>query len=249
MDKKLPKQSIIMFDLDGTLAVSKSPITSQMANVLQKLLENKKVAIISGGAWPQFEKQTINHLSQDCNFKNLIIMPTSGASLFLFENKWQKIYEEKFTKEESEKIILNLKEVIDIYFEKTQDVYGEQIEDRGSQITFSALGQIAPIEEKSKYDPDQKKRLEMVFELKKRLPEFGIRIGGTTSIDITKGGDGKAGGIKKLAEYLKIPLSDIFYIGDAIFEGGNDYAAVELGLDYLKVKDESETLRILNTWL
>lgn len=37
-----------------------------------------------------------------------------------------------------------------------------------------------------------------------------------------------------MEKYLEVPLSDMLFIGDAIFSGGNDYAAVEVGIDYEK---------------
>jgi hydroxymethylpyrimidine pyrophosphatase-like HAD family hydrolase len=47
-------KSLIVFDLDGTLAESKSAIDAEMATLLTALLAVVKVAIISGGALPQF---------------------------------------------------------------------------------------------------------------------------------------------------------------------------------------------------
>ena len=48
---------LIAFDLDGTLAESKRPLSEDMAAILARLLAITDVAVISGGDWPQFEKQ------------------------------------------------------------------------------------------------------------------------------------------------------------------------------------------------
>ena len=56
---------LVIFDLDGTLAESKQPITSEMAHLLARLLEHKKVAVISGGALPQFLSQIVAQLPRD----------------------------------------------------------------------------------------------------------------------------------------------------------------------------------------
>ena len=124
---------------------------------------------------------------------------------------------------------------------------GEQIEDRGSQITFSAFGQKAPLEEKNKWDPDFSKRKKIKAILDTLIPEFSVRIGGSTSIDSTKPGIDKAYGIRKLRDLLGISLKEMIYIGDALYVGGNDYPAKEAGVDCISVKDPNETKRVIPT--
>jgi hypothetical protein len=126
-------------------------------------------------------------------------------------------------------------------------LWGEQIEDRGSQITFSALGQHAPLEEKDKWDPDIGKRKKIKAVLDGLIPEFSVRIGGSTSIDITKPGIDKAYGIRKLRDLLSISLEEMIYIGDALYVGGNDYPAKEVGVDCIPVKDPEDTKRVIQT--
>ena len=66
-----------------------------------------------------------------------------------YEEDWKKIYSEDFTAAEKEKIIGSLNKAIEQSGFKAGKVWGEVIEDRGSQITFSALGQEAPLNEKA----------------------------------------------------------------------------------------------------
>jgi phosphomannomutase len=140
-------KKLIVFDLDGTLAESKSAIDTEMAALLQDLLGIVKVAVISGGDWPQFEKQLLSNLSQDERLINLSLLPTCGTKFFQYAGNWKKLYSEDFTADEKEKIVGSLKKAIEAVGFKAEKVWGEQIEDRGSQITFSALGQQAPLEE------------------------------------------------------------------------------------------------------
>jgi HAD superfamily hydrolase (TIGR01484 family) len=128
---------------------------------------------------------------------------------------------------------------------KAERVWGEPIEDRGSQITFSALGQQAPLEEKKKWDPDFTKRKKIKADLEKFIPEFSVRLGGTTSVDVTKPGIDKAYGIKKLRDMLGITIKEMIFIGDALFPGGNDYPAKEAGVVSIQVKDPEETKRLI----
>ena len=125
--------------------------------------------------------------------------------------------------------------------------WGEQIDDRDSQITFSALGQHAPLDAKKAWDPDRKKRVKLEQLIRKAIPEFSVNIGGTTSIDITREGIDKAYGIRKLRDRLKIPVSDMLFVGDALYEGGNDYPARASGAECIQVRDPEETKKIIAT--
>jgi HAD superfamily hydrolase (TIGR01484 family) len=133
---------------------------------------------------------------------------------------------------------------VDFNIEKA---WGETIEDRGSQITYSALGQRAPIEEKEKWDPDFTKRKKMKILLDKLIPGFSISLGGTTSVDITKPGIDKAYGIMKLRDTFNIEIEEMIFIGDAIFPGGNDYPPKEAGVASIKIKGPEESKRVIET--
>jgi HAD superfamily hydrolase (TIGR01484 family) len=132
---------------------------------------------------------------------------------------------------------------------KPQKIYGQLIEDRGSQITFSALGQNAPIEMKLSWDPTREKREKIAEILRQRNPEFDVRIGGATSIDINKRGINKGYGIRRLEQFLNIGPDDILFVGDALFYGGNDYPAKATGIDCIEVKGPEETKQLIKGWL
>ncbi len=240
-------KKLIIFDLDGTLAKSKSAIDEEMAELLKNLLDVALVSIISGGDWPQFQKQVLSHLPKRTILKNLTILPTCGTKFYQYKKDWDELYEENFTDEERKKILDSLHTAIEGAHLNIKKTWGEQIEDRGSQITFSALGQQAPLEEKKDWDNDFTKRRKIVEPLKKSLKGFSIGMGGTTSIDIVKPGIDKAYGINKLKEILNIKIPEMLFIGDALFEGGNDYPARKSGADCIQVRDPEETKRIIET--
>ncbi|HUH18193.1 HAD-IIB family hydrolase [Albibacterium sp.] len=238
-------KKLIIFDLDGTLAKSKLSIDEEMAVLLKGLLKILKVSVISGGDWAQFQKQVVEKLPKDSNLKNLTILPTCGTKFYGYENEWKKLYADDLTKDEKAKIFSSLKQALaqsNLIIKKT---WGEQIEDRESQITFSALGQHAPLEEKTIWDPNFVKREKIKEILDTLIPEFSVRLGGTTSIDITKPGIDKSYGIKKLLDILKIDLSEMIFIGDAIFPGGNDYPAKEMGVTSIHIANPTETKRAI----
>ncbi|OYW73928.1 MAG: HAD family hydrolase [Verrucomicrobia bacterium 12-59-8] len=242
-------KKLIVFDLDGTLAVSKSPLDAEMAGLLGTLLDTVKVAVISGGAWSQFEAQVLANLPDDAPLKSLSLLPTCGTKFYQFDTGWNLLYAENFSEGEKEKILRSLHQVMDDTGFKPEKTWGEIIEDRGSQITFSALGQHAPIEAKEKWDPDFAKRKKMKGHLDQLIPEFSVRLGGTTSIDITKPGIDKAYGIRKLRDTLGIAIDEMIFIGDALFPGGNDYPAKEAGALSIQVRDPEETKRVVETIL
>ena len=238
-------KKLIVFDLDGTLAESKSSFDAEMATLLGVLLGIMKVAVISGGNWPQFEKQVLANLPNDERLKNLSLLPTCGTKFYRYDSGWKILYSEDFTASEKEKIIHSLKQVMVASNFAAHQTWGEVIEDRGSQITFSALGQQAPIEEKKKWDADFSKRQRMKSLLDKLIPEFSVRLGGTTSVDVTKPGIDKAYGIGKLRETLGITIQEMIFIGDALFPGGNDYPAKEAGVVSIQVRDPNESKRVI----
>jgi HAD superfamily hydrolase (TIGR01484 family) len=238
-------KKLIVFDLDGTLAASKSPLDAEMASLLHDLLGVAKVAIISGGAWLQFEKQVLSNLPQDDLLTKLSILPTCGTQFFQFAGAWKKLYAEDFTANEKAKIVSSLNKAVQAAGFAVKKTWGETIEDRGSQITYSSLGQQAPLEEKVKWDADFAKRKKIKAILDTLIPEFSVRLGGATSIDVTKPGIDKAYGIRKLRDVLHISTQEMIYVGDALFPGGNDYPAEQAGVISIPVKCPAETKRVI----
>jgi HAD superfamily hydrolase (TIGR01484 family) len=239
-------KKLIIFDLDGTLAQSKAALDDEMSGLFSRLLTVAQVSVISGGDWPQFEKQVLAHLPAEQELARLSILPTCGTKYYQYKDQqWVKLYSEDFTDDEKKKIIDNLQAAVNESGTKPEQTWGEQIEDRGSQVTFSALGQQAPLDAKKGWDPDFAKRKKIKERLDQTLPEFSVQMGGATSIDITKPGIDKAYGIHKLESVLHIKIDEMIFIGDALFEGGNDHPARSTGVDCIEVKDPEQTKRVI----
>jgi phosphomannomutase len=235
--------ALVAFDLDGTLAESKQALKDTMGEALADLLDVAHVAVISGGDWPQFKKQIVDQLPERANLSKLWLMPTTGTKLYTFTTgDWQPVYAELFRDDEKKTILEAFDASLEATGFKPEKTWGKRIEDRGSQITFSALGQEAPVAEKEHWDPDFAKRKVIQADLRTRLPDLSINMGGATSIDITQKGVDKAYGLKRLRAASNIPLEQMMFIGDAIFPGGNDYPAKQLGLKTVRVKDPNGTL-------
>ncbi|MGC9992216.1 MAG: HAD-IIB family hydrolase [Candidatus Cybelea sp.] len=243
-------KTLIVFDLDGTLAESKAAIDDEMRGLLAGLLgvPHVQVSVISGGDWPQFETQLLANLPQGADLTKLSLLPTCGTRFYRYAGGgWNKLYSEDLNPEQKERIIAALNTEVAASGFAASKTWGPTIEDRESQITYSALGQQAPLDAKKTWDPDFSKRLKIKAALDRDLPDFSVRLGGTTSIDVTLPGIDKAYGIRKLRDILGIPIEDMLYVGDALFPGGNDAPARETGAVCIQVRDPNETKRVIET--
>ncbi|MGI0141733.1 MAG: HAD-IIB family hydrolase [Candidatus Micrarchaeales archaeon] len=241
-------KKIVIADLDGTLAPSKGKMDGEMSGLIVELLQYKDFAVISGGRFEQFQKQFVSGLEyKPKRFSRLYLLPTCATAFYRFEEgRWNKVYSEDLEEGQKIRIINAFETALDrAEYSKPEKVYGQVLEDRGTQITFSANGQEAPLELKTKWDPDQKKRLLIKSYLDKLIPEFEVRVGGTNSIDVTKRGIDKAYGIRKIETYFGYKIEEMLFVGDALFEGGNDYPVKAIGVESISVSDPEETKKVL----
>lgn len=250
----MAKRKVIAFDLDGTLAPSKSPLPDRMALALGRLLDHYQVCVMSGGKFEQFKLQLLDNLKIDNQkLTKLHLMPTCGTRYYKYENgDWVEQYAENFTEVEKQKILTALNKGIEHFGYREKKTHGPDIEDRGSQISWSALGQEIVqmlgeegLKKKEAWDPDHSKKHNLVKYISPLIPDFEVRAGGASTIDITKKGIDKAYGIQKLMEVLGINKTDIFFIGDRLEEGGNDYPVKAMGVDCMQISNWQETALVI----
>lgn len=242
----------VIFDLDETLAESKQPMSPNMAELFTQLLARTNAAIISGQKHELVLRHTHETLPAHADRSNLYLLPTCGASLHAHEDgSWRTIYEELLSLEEAALIKTAIEEAIEEtgLIDLSIDSYGERIEHRGSSVALSALGQTAPLPEKLAWDPERVKRPVLREAIARRLSNFDVRTGGSTSFDVTKPGLNKAYGVRMLSEHLSIPITDMLYIGDALFPGGNDEVVKETGIETRQTSGPEETARIIRELL
>ncbi len=246
-------KKVLAFDLDDTLAVTKSPISDRMSELLGQLLDSFDVCIISGGRFEQFKTQVIDRLHVEPHkLSRLHLMPTCGTRYYRYDEldeEWRQQYAEDLTDEQKQLIqdVLEASAKELGLWEATPA--GDIIEDRGSQITFSALGQKATPEDKYAWDPDGKKKFALRDLAAQSLPGLEVRAGGSTSIDVTREGIDKAYGMQKLIDELDISKEDILFFGDKLQEGGNDYPVKAMGIDSLDVGEWEDTAHRLESIL
>jgi phosphomannomutase len=238
---------LFAFDLDDTLAVSKSPIDPEMTDLLGRLLDRVEVCIISGGRFEQFDTQVLRHLDiDDARRQRLHLMPTCGTRYYRWNGtEWHLVYAEDLTDDDKRRIIDALTTGAQALGLWEPNPWGEIIEDRGSQITFSALGQAAPPEAKYAWDPDGIKKRALRDYVAARLPDLEVRGGGSTSVDVTRKGIDKAYGIGRLLDGLQLTTADVLFVGDRLDEGGNDYPVRAMGVPCVAVEGWKDTAQFL----
>jgi phosphomannomutase len=234
---------VAMFDLDGTLAASKSDISSATAHMLCSLLSVIDVCIISGGRFEQFDEQVLRQLDKPCDLGRLHLMPTCGTRYLRWGGGvWTEIYFEKLSSSEKNRaceVLRNGAETLGLW---TDDTWGPALEDRGSQVTYSALGQDAPDDVKSAWDPDNSKKESLRKFAAERLPDLEVKSGGSTSIDVTRRGIDKAYGAERLMLALSLTEREILFFGDRLDPGGNDYPIKAMGIDCIAVHGWEDTI-------
>ena len=243
----LKNKKLISFDLDGTVVESKTKISDSMRDAFNLLLEKYLVNVISGGKYSIFQQNLVAEITKNENLlSKLTLSPTCGAVMYIYtNNEWVFLYKDALDKEVIKEIFDAFEYAMNKFGHNPETLYGDIVEDRETQVTFSAFGQMAPLELKNAWDPTQEKRRELVKYLNEKLDNLDIKIAGGTSIDITKRGINKGYGINKLIEYLGITLDEVLFIGDALFEGGNDRPVADIGVDSIQVANVPECEEII----
>lgn len=244
-------KKMIAFDLDDTLAVTKSPMSDRMSELMAQLLERHEVCVISGGAFTQFQKQVIDRLDASAEaLTRLHMMPTCGTRYYRYDvttASWVQQYSNDLSGDQKTRIIDALTtgaKELGLWEAKP---YGEIIEDRGSQITFSALGQQAPAEAKYAWDPTGEKKRSLRDYVANIVTDVEVRVGGTTSVDITMTGVDKAYGMRQLMDHTGLSMDEILFVGDNLNEGGNDYPVKAMGIDSIAVERWEDTALVIET--
>lgn len=257
-------KKVLAFDVDQTLNVAKTPIPPEMAEVLSKCLDHFYICPISGQKFEQFLVQIVDPIVACATdtakllsrLENLRLFVAQGTQYYRYQKTsdtynpadWQQVYNYPLKDEDVVKITTVLEEATRElgFWEADKLAAGDEIiENRLSQVTFSALGQKAGTDVKYAWDPDLKKRQAIVEKCREKLPDFLYEIGGTTSINVAAPGMNKEFGMTHVLEELQVAKSDVLYFGDMTQPGGNDYPVVAMGVDTITVRSHEDTLYAL----
>ncbi len=236
---------LVAFDLDDTLAPSKSAIDPRMGELLVALAERVEVAIISGGQLAQFTSQVVDRLPDAAPdvLARIHLLPTCGTQYYtLSPDGVETVYAHALSDDEKSRALAAVEEEARRLGLWESETWGDILEDRGSQITFSALGQRAPLDAKTVWDPTGAKKNALRAAVAERLTDLEVRSGGSTSVDITHRGIDKAYGMRQLAEQTGVPLDDMLFVGDRLDPDGNDYPVLAMGVACRAVEGWEDTV-------
>ncbi|BDR52881.1 haloacid dehalogenase [Bombiscardovia nodaiensis] len=242
------RAQVLAFDLDTTLARSKTRMTPAMAVQFAAMTHLRPVAIISGGRFEQFRDQVLAALPADTDMSQLHLMPTSGTRYYRWDgSQFQQVYAHDLSLADRQAAMASLERRARQLGAWEEQTWGPRLEDRGSQITFSALGQQAPVDAKEAWDPGNEKKNALAAAVARDLPHLQVRSGGSTSVDISAQGIDKAYAVRQLAQILQRPVDSMVFVGDRMDPDGNDYPAAQAGTMALRVSEPDDTLELLRT--
>ena len=253
-------KKVIAFDVDQTVNVAKTPIPPEVAEVLRGCLNYFEICPISGQKFEQFLIQIVDPLIEagatPSELTHLHLFVAQGTQYYKYVGNqgeynpanWQQVYNYPLKEDDVVKITTVVEGAArDLgYWEEDKLAPDDEIiENRLSQVTFSALGQKAATDVKYAWDSDTKKREAIIAKCREKLPDFLYEIGGTTSINVAVPGMNKEFGMKHLLEELNVDKTEVLYFGDMTQPGGNDYPVVQMGIDTIAVRSHEDTLYAL----
>jgi HAD superfamily hydrolase (TIGR01484 family) len=242
-------KKVLCFDLDNTLNLAKTPADSQIGTLARELLDHYEFAVISGQKYDQFILQIVDPIvaagATPEQLAHLHLFVTQGTRYYRYDaakKDWELVYKYDLTDTQVAEMTAALEQAakeLDYWVDLTNG--DEIIENRISQVTYSALGQKASVEDKLAWDPDMVKRNAICQRAKELAPAYDYEVGGTTSINVTLPGTNKTFGMKHLLERLQVTKDEVLYFGDMTQPGGNDYPVVEMGFDTITVEKWQDT--------
>lgn len=213
----------IFFDMDGTITESRTAMEPMWFNPMKELARKYDIVIVSGAREEQMERQVPSGIFPAWRMTQNGNVTISNRRTVLWRNDLNWV---------QKKAVLSWIDAL-LHTDKVPVGFGDRasevidlVEDRGCQISYSAIGHNAPLYKKKEYDPDGSKRAQLLvsypfnFMAKALGGDIQWAIGGTTCIDFytkTKGEN-----IAEMIRVLKWEPDECVYVGDALFKGGND---------------------------
>lgn len=206
------------------------------------------VAIVSAAPFVRIGKDVLSHIAIPASKDAMFIFSENAAQCRSWDGReWTVEYTHALSPEERE-FVSRAVEAAVAETGALSDVTprGERLLVRESSVTLAALGIDAPTEERLAWDPGRVKRIALQTAIQKKLPDWNVYIGGHTSIDIAHHGVGKERAVEWLSKRLATPPAEMLFVGDALYEGGNDIAVVPTGIRTHQVSSIDDTERIID---
>jgi phosphomannomutase len=225
----------LFFDMDQTIAPARQPILDHMYELLSGLPHD--IIIVSG--------QEVSKIGAQSKYLPSYTLGQNGNHATDVEDN--ELWNIKLDDRHRAEILEHINKIIDILDHDINHDW-KPIEDRGAQITFSPIGNIAPSEIKHVYDPDRKKRAYLLEQIPFESEDLVVKFGGSTSFDYIHKERHKGTNVQKLIDKNSWNKDDCIYFGDGLFPGGNDEDVIGV-IETVLVKDHHDTYNKLKELL
>lgn len=238
------KETVVLFDMDGTLTPARKQISRVMLSELKTVSTQVKIGVVTGSPYSYMKQQLSdlwgpNGVSKD----RLVLMPCNGTQAFSWDESQQDFtrfyhtdfkdhFSKKFGSKTDGEIAYKclMKDILELQLDflenqKITGVSGNFVSYRGSLVNWSMIGRDADDNLRAKFeslDSDLGIRNKLRDSLRVRLDTSGLAatecvLGGTTSIDIYPKGWDKTHCLRHFED------ADVWFWGDRCEPGGNDY--------------------------
>lgn len=238
------------FDLDDTLGPSQRQVPAPVRAELALLCARRHVCVVSGATPAQFRECLLDLAPLDRHGTHLYALASYGAQRGTRrDGRWVFEIRRSLTAQQRRDAMLAIRtEAIRLGLWVSDDeVVGVRMDDRETQITFSALGRDATRVRKAAWDPDGRRRLALVDAVSSQLVDCVVRLGGETSIDVLPTGADKGTAVAELLADLGARPARCLFVGDRLYPSGNDYPVAESGIDCVSVRTWHDTLELLRS--
>ena len=257
---KMNQETLVLFDVDGTLTEARQAIQGPMISTLRTLCEYCEIGLVTGSGleyikeqlWPIFNSKTIK--------RNCHLLPCNGTEYLVptedEEMAFHTISANSIVKELKDpgfnKLLATLCELqARLIKEYPIPLSGHFIQNRESTVNWCPIGRNANTLQRSTFEVLDKQhsiRLTYLSILKEQLKDLKltVKLGGDTSFDIYPDGWDKTYALRHFKNW------NVWFVGDRCYPEGNDYELFEL----LKHKERSfetggpaETIEIINNYI
>lgn len=218
-----------IFDVDGTLTPSRGVIDKDFKDFFNVFCKSNHVFLVTGSDKPK----TVEQIGEDTYNLCRTVYNCNGNDVWqgknhVRTNEWVLPLEaynflEKF-----------------LFESKFSLRTGLHFENRPGMCNFSVVGRNANDIERKEYvvfDSKSNERVTIASDFNTRFPELEAKVGGETGIDISPKGFDKSQIVKDFD-----PKDQLWFFGDRMDKGGNDYPLAQV------VHNKREVARWQNTW-
>lgn len=204
-----------LFDVDGTLTDARQRIDPYFADFMADFCVANNVAFVTGSD----RDKTVEQLGKELFYLVDYSFNCAGNEVWyndvlIQRNEW------KFPTS----LMLFLEELLpESKFRQPSGKYGNHVEIRNGMVNFSIPGRNCTQEDRKayvKWDKSTNERIRFREKIANEFPGIDVLIGGDTGLDIYPIGRGK----EQVVEFLNtVEKEKMYFFGDQIFPGGNDY--------------------------